>query len=163
MGWLARRLGHRGAWLIVLGILWILFGIGQLVAPEPQAPWVLHQAIPAHVRAGAWILTGAIAVLSGARGRGVADAAGHVALWVMPALRCISYGASWVLYLATSTLTDRTIGYDHGWYAAGIWAFVIVMLHLVAAWPNPTARLPDLPDPPRFGADEEADQDGRPW
>lgn len=158
MSWLARRLGHRGAWLITLGALWALFGVGVLIGPEPHTPWALHQAIPLPIRAAGWIITGALAMISGARGRGRSDALGHVALWIMPALRCISYAASWVLYIATTALTGRSVGYDHGWFLAAIWAVVIVMLHLVAAWPNPAAALPDPPEMPQFGRDEEDDR-----
>lgn len=151
MSILTRRFGYRGTWLIILGVLWVLFGIGLLLRPETPIPYALHQHIPVGIRAALWMLTGATAVGTGLRGRDVDDSLGHVALWLMPALRLLGFGASWVLYVATSRLHAH-VGYEDGWYRALAWLLVVIMLHLVAAWPNPSSR---IPPPPHYDEGED--------
>lgn len=147
---MTHRYGHRGLWLLLLGGIWFVFGLGVLLQPETPVPGALHQLIPNGFSAAAWMLTAATAIVVAFRGRGSDDSLGHLALWIMPALRMLSYAGSWVLYLITAGI-DATpwfemapLGYTNGWYPALVWAFVVTMLRLVAAWPNPAI----LPSPP---------------
>lgn len=142
---MTRRLGHRGLWLLLLGLIWFAFGLGLFLEPEIPAPGAFHQMLPLPLRASFWMLSAAVAIYIGLKGRGQDDSWGHIALWVMPAERLLSYGGSWVLWLASQTpwLHDE-LGYSNGWYPALVWLFVVVMLRLVAAWPNPS----EIPMPP---------------
>lgn len=147
---MTQRYGHRGLWLLLLGGIWFVFGVGLLLTPETPVPGAIHQGIPPNLRAAAWMLTAATAIVVGLRRRGKDDSLGHAALWIMPAVRMLSYGGSWVLYLITTGI-DATpwfdvapLGYDKGWYPALVWVFVVTMLRLVAAWPNPVI----IPAPP---------------
>ena len=145
---LAARLGFRGLWLLVLGFIWCVFGVGLLVDPDPIAhPGVLHEHIDPHLRALAWGVTGLFAIVVGLRGLRGEDTFGHVALWVMPAFRLLSFALSWLLYLASDALASAGVpvprmGYDGGWLAALVWGLVVMMLRLVAAWPNPSPLSP---------------------
>lgn len=147
---LVARYGHRGVWLISLGVIWCLIGFGTLIGPIDPRPWVLIELAPQWVVAGAWWLSGVVAIVAGFRGRGVDDSVGHVALYVMPFLRVFSFAASWLLWLGTAVLNhfdlvENTLGWRDGWFAALVWAAFSMFLALGAAWPNPEAPLPAPP------------------
>lgn len=143
---LSGRYGRRGTWLIVLGVVWILFGAGVLLDPTAPRSWVAYEYVPDWFEAGCWWLTGSLAVWQGFRGPERPDWVGHVALYVMPAIRVISFALSWVLWLGSSILSpDHVIGWPGGWYAALVWSLVSVMLRLIADWPNPSRPIPHPP------------------
>ena len=141
---LASRFGYRGLWLIVAGAAWIMFGCGVAYSPTPDRAWVLHEQIPDLVSAACWWLTGVIAIWQGTRGPGRSDYLGHVALYLMPAIRVVSYGLAWIAWLVSTSLADQhllaePIGYEYGYYAAGLWLLVSALLGVAASWPNPVA------------------------
>ena len=100
----------------------------------------------------------AVAMWVGFRGPIRDDSLGHVALYVMPAIRVTSFLIGWVTWVATtalSTLYDgvEVTGWSGGWYAALIWGLISAMLLLGSRWPNPR---PPLPRPlPEVEADRE--------
>jgi hypothetical protein len=147
--------GHRGLWLLLLGLIWFAFGVGLFFQPETPAPGAFHQMLPTPLRAAMWMTAASVAIYTGLRGRGQDDSWGHIALWVMPAERMLSYSGSWALYLISALANhlfgaNLALGYVNGWYPALIWVFIVTMLRLVAAWPNPS----EVPHPPTNGADE---------
>ena len=148
---LASRYGWRGLWLMVIGAMWVVFGLGVLFIPEQDQAFLVHQEIPVEIRAGMWALSGAWAFWTGTRGPDTDDSWGHGALYVMPAFRLFSYLATWITFVGTSTAHRfepdvRVVGLELGWYAALIWALFCVMLAVGARWPNPDPGL--LPMPP---------------
>lgn len=149
---LSGRYGWRGVWLIVMGIAWCLFGVGQLHFPLPDNEWVLFQYVPDPFLAGAWWITGIVAIVQGLRGNPHStadDALGHVALYLMPAVRIVSYGGAALLSIADHGLGmlgyHVTIGDPEAWYSALLWLVVAAMLAVCASWPNPQ---PPIPHPP---------------
>lgn len=147
---LSGRYGRRGAWLIVLGVVWMLFGVGIFLEPTDPRPWVLWEYLPQWVQACAWWLTGAVAVWQGLQGRQCSDAVGHVALYVVPLVRLGSFVFSWLVWLGTASLHAArfdvpVLGWPTGWYAAAVWSVVLVMLRLVQSWPNPERPIPHPP------------------
>lgn len=157
---LSARYGRRGAWLIILGAVWFVFGLGVLLDPIPPRPGVLSDYLPAWVDAAGWWVTGVVAVAAGLRGDRE-DWWGHVALYVMPAVRLVSFAFSWLLWLGSSvvaaTFPDaHVLGWAPGWYAASVWLLVSLMLRLIADWPNPVDHTTALPFPPGrvIGRDE---------
>ena len=132
---LTRRYGYRGAWLILLGFIWCVFGASLLTQPEQQISGVLFQYIPQQIRAAAWLLTGTTAIVVGFRGRRGNDALGHTALYLMPVLRLTGWSASWLMWLF-SRAVGAHVGDAHAIYAALVWLPVVAMLSLVAAWPE---------------------------
>lgn len=154
---LADRFGWRGLWLMLLGSFWVLFGVGILLEPVTARPWVIYEHLPVSAQAIGWWVTGLVAIWQGSRGPDRDDSIGHVALYLMPAVRLLSFAVAWLVYLGSMVAkqldwTERTIGYANGWFAASIWCLVSAMLALAAAWPNP---LPPLPAPPASATDEE--------
>lgn len=147
---LSGRYGKRGLWLIVLGTVWMVFGLGQLLEPNAPRAWVFYELFPVWVQAAAWLVTGGVALWQGWRGPHVDDSLGHVALYLMPAVRVVSFLLAWLIFLGSTLLTwmgvtDDVIGLANGWYAAGVWALISLMLALVASWPNPDMPIPRPP------------------
>lgn len=141
------RFGYRGTCLIILGSIWILFGISTGIDSRPRHELVFHEHLPTWLRASAWIASGAVGVLAGLRGKHRDDTFGMTALLVMPMVRMMSFTASWLIYLALSAWhwVDPSVhvaGYSGGWYSASVWALVVTLLVLVAGWPNPRQVLP---------------------
>lgn len=148
------RCGYRGTWLVIMGTFWLLFGVGTFLTPVDAHPWVLLDYVPAVWQAALWWATGLTATIVGARGLHD-DTTGHVALYLMPICKVVSFLVSAFVYAATSLLAvvDHSVqvsGWAASWYAAAVWALVSVMLGLGAAWPNPT---PPLPEPPPTAGD----------
>lgn len=152
--YLSGRYGQRGVWLIVLGAAWIAFGIGVLLEPVEPRSWVLYEQIPTPVQAIGWWLTGGAAIATGLRSTvgKVNDWPGHVALYLMPAVRLCSFTLSWLLWLTSTAMVHTgwlhsavVIGVSEAWYAALIWLLIAVMLRLVADWPNPERPIPRPP------------------
>lgn len=144
----AARYGWRGLWLVLVGATWLLFAAGQLATPIEPRPWVLHEHLPGWFTAGGWAITGAVALWTGTRGRVVDDSLGHVALYLMPAIRILSYAAASLVWAITYTLHHlisadvKVTGYAGGWYAALLWGLISTMLLVASRWPNPRPPLP---------------------
>ncbi|MFJ8016256.1 hypothetical protein [Streptomyces sp. NPDC096339] len=124
---LRRRLGRRGVILTCYGLVWILYGYGQLVTPQPdqRGLGLALRLIPLDTWAWGWITAGAIAVVCAWAPPG-RDAAGFVGL----VLIVVPWMAS---YLTTWLLGD----YPRGWVAAAIWTVITVPVMVVAGWPEP--------------------------
>jgi hypothetical protein len=58
--WLARKLGRRGAVLVILGFGFIAVGLGDLLTQEHS--WFLHLPVPTLATAVLWMAAGAVAV-----------------------------------------------------------------------------------------------------
>lgn len=125
-----RQMGFRGKVLILCGVVWIMLGFGVLDAPRVGVP---HEAIPAPMQAGLWVATGAIAIASGWRPPGYQDALGWLALYLMPALRTVSYTIGWI----DSLTPYGGPGYARGWVNALTYGVMVVFIYLCASWPDP--------------------------
>lgn len=125
----AHRLGRRGAFLILVGAVWILRGWDLLV--EPSDGELLHQVVlSSAARGGAWIVTGTVAVLAAVRSTG-RDGLGFVALVVMPAVLLASHAWAGVQEALGEPVAGAT------WSGVVRWAAVIAVVLIVAGWPEP--------------------------
>lgn len=127
---LSRIIGRRGAILSCYGIVWLLIGWGQLVAPQPEQRG-LHLLLswaPLQVWAWGWIAAGLIALVCAWAPPG-RDAPGFVALVLIVVPWMASYLASWLLG-----------EYSRGWAAAAVWAAITVPIMVVLGWPEPPRR-----------------------
>lgn len=139
-----RRLGRRGTALVILGIMWLLYGAATIAAPEPPRPahpWLWHELLPVQLRAALWIVTGCCAFLA-ARWPAGSDRWGYTALVIMPMVRASSFGASAVTYF----VTGGELGYSLAVLSALVWTNVVALVMLLAGWPEPAdpARLQRL-------------------
>lgn len=144
---IAKRFGQRGSCMLILGSIWMLFGLSIFLDPPVQHPFVFHEMLPSWVRGSAWVLSGVVAVFCGIRGPAKDDTVGMTALMVMPLIRLLSFTASWLIYvaLAGAHWLNPSIavgGYERGWYAAAVWGLIVTLLAIVAGWPNPRQVLP---------------------
>lgn len=133
---LGRTLGRRGAILLCYGLVWALYGYGQLISPQTDRRGLdlMLRAWPLSVWACLWITAGLIAVVASFLPQG-RDAPGFVALVVIVIPWMLGYLLSW-WPLGT---------FSRGWVAAAIWGVIAVPVIVVAGWREP-------PRPKRVGS-----------
>ena len=131
--------GKRGQIMSAFGVGWVLIG---LAVNDDWAAGIFapHLLIPPAVRAFLWIFTGVLAIVSAWRPVGYTDAFAWAGLYVMPAVRCISYFISWVDYM----LPWGSIGYVNGWLFSGVYATIVSLVWICSGWPDVVLT----PDPP---------------
>jgi len=130
-------IGRRGAILIAMGVAWMLLGISTFVNPNtPGAEHLLHNIIFTNTVEGClWIASGVIAVIFAHR---TDDEYGFLALYVMPAIRTLSYFLGWLDYLSPV----GGAGFALGWFSTLFYLIMIVFIVICAGWPEP----PKAPD-----------------
>ena len=133
-----RTIGRRGAILMTMGTAWILIGLGSLTGGNriPGTGNLIHVLLlPAPVEGGLWVLSGILAVIFANR---TDDEYGFLALYIMPAVRALSYFLGWVDYLSPVA----TAGYPRGWLSSLFYVVMILFIVICAGWPEP----PHYPD-----------------
>ena len=137
---LHQHVGLRAEGTIIVGVIWILIGAGELVREVPLAPipGVWHLLIPAQISGFVWILTGMGAtILSWTKDR---SGQGLFLLMVAPGIRFFSYFWSWVVYV----IPGIQEGNPRGWFNS---LFYLVMILLVVF----LSRIPDNIKAPLIG------------
>lgn len=127
--WLARRLGRRGAALLVLGSIFFLVGLDVLLN-SPEADYdrfLLHTFIPFPINAALWMVPGALAIWASTHRTGP-DGFGFNALVVPIILRIVSYVFSFVAYLFGEG------SYPFGLASAAIWTAILALVLIIAGW-----------------------------
>lgn len=124
---LKHSLGRRGVVLALLGVTWILQGVGTVAAP-PNPRYYLLDSFDIF-RTTAWVVTGAIALYYARRPQGF-DIPGFVALYFMCAFRTVAYGAAFVAWL----LPGGVEGDARGIVGVFSWATIIFLLVVVSGW-----------------------------
>jgi hypothetical protein len=122
-----RRIGRRGTILSCYGLVWILYGYGQLTAPQPDQRGLRAalSLMPLSAWGWCWIAAGIVALVSAWAPPG-RDAAAFIVLPLIVVPWMASYLAAWV-----------TGGYPRGWVAAAVWAVITVPVLVAAGWPEP--------------------------
>lgn len=121
------RLGRRGAILSCYGLVWVLYGYGQLAVPQPDQRGLrtLLELMPLPAWGWCWIAAGIVGLVCAWAPPG-RDAA---AFYVLP-LPVVAWMAS---YLVAWLLGD----FPRGWVAAAVWAVITVPVLVTAGWPEP--------------------------
>lgn len=127
--------GKRGEVLLLLGVAWILIGIGALIIP-PLPGDLLFLRIPMPVRAALWWGTGLLALVYAWMPRNRDDSLGFLALYVMPLERAVSYLIAWIDFTI-----DGVGGYRYGWLSALFYAVFIGVVMVCAGWREPPPLL----------------------
>ena len=92
---IARRIGARGAMLLVLSALWVRLFVWPLFAGQPADADVFYYTWPIELRLALWAATIAVAVIA-AFVPPRKDWFGWVALVLMPMQRLSAWAISWV-------------------------------------------------------------------
>lgn len=142
-----RQIGRRGAVLLILGLIWIILGLGVLDSGGISDE-LLHERLSPTLRGAAWIVTGLVAIGYAFRPTGLGDQVGFAALYLMPAVRVASYTTAWV----DSLIPVGGPGYESGWRFAAIHAAIVTAVAITAGWPEP----PRTPRPEDDRAPEAA-------
>ena len=132
-----REVGKRGQVLILLGIIWISLGAGLVIAGEPPhyAQIKLFTWVPLDLRIVGWVGSGSIALACAWRPRIFHDdQIGYLALYVMPAWRCVAYLYGW---LDSWLPLGGGAGYPRGWISAAVWGAITGLIIILSDWPDP--------------------------
>ena len=126
--------GRREAILILLGFMWVMYGIGVYISPVlhvDENTAVIQDAIPSPIYSAMWVLFGFASFFSGLLQRS-GSRLGYGALVAMPLFKTISC----VLLWGASLLPERWgIPQDQrGWVSASIWGGVVLLIFIVAGW-----------------------------
>jgi len=148
------HLGHRGDMLVTLGLAWVVIGISVVSAPDDGVAHV-HEMLPMPVRVALWVVPGVLAVAVAVRGFDRPAAwvqwvtRGHLSypaalafslLVFAPAIRALSYGVSWAVYLLPPPLD----GDPRGWVYAAVWTLVARLTRIAAGWEDRPKRRRDV-------------------
>lgn len=136
---LQSRIGRRGTFLLLVGILWVLQGvaIGTTVPSSTTAVGayvLLHEQVPVPVRVGLWVASGLIGIIAAFALSPERDRWGYVAVVLMPLERAFSFLVGYVAHLAPGI-----DGYPPGLRAGTVWLAVAAAIMVVAGWPESRA------------------------
>ena len=150
---IAERLGYRGLALLIVGLIYGGIGWGVLAMPQ-YVPDLLHTHLPLAWRLCIWWISGGLAVLAAlltfARAHaGAVDRIQRIAFGLMIIGPLQRFGS-----FAWATITGHTLDRFGG---AMVWLLVLLLVALIAAWPEPPPRasttaaptIPTSTPPPR--------------
>lgn len=126
----AAKIGRRGAFLILFGVIYLLLGFSYVATPETPAVRVaLKLALrvaPLWAYGLMWLVAGAVAVISGVFLSPARDATGFMCAVIAPTLWAFVYLAAWV---------------DHdtsrAWVSAAVFAAIGGAVSVVSGMANP--------------------------
>lgn len=115
-----RRIGHRGAFLLFLALLDILYGVSLHAVPGPLATYNL--GLSTYTWANIWIIVGVFL------------------LWGAFCIRdkfhyatAASIKAFWAVAITDAWLTQ---GFVRGWVSGVIWAAFACLVLVISSWPE---------------------------
>ena len=139
-----REVNKRGQILAIFGFIWVVIGVSVYQNPTlPGYEHLLFSLIPTPVRAGAWIVTGVVAMAYALRPRSIDDdGIGFLALYIMPAERAAIFLWGYVEYL----IPGDSPGYGRGLLAGSVYLVLVAAVMVVATWPDPPINPPTEDD-----------------
>lgn len=120
-GRVARRTGHRGAFLLFLAVLDFCYGYSLWAAPPLQRR--LDLFLPWPWWGGVWLAAGAVCLA------GVLVTRDWLSFTAAAMLK-----AAWAAVMADTWLEQ---GVPRGWVSAVVWACFALTVLVVASWPEP--------------------------
>jgi hypothetical protein len=139
-----REVDKRGQILLIFGFIWTVIGVS--VYQQPALPGygnLLFSHIPLWLRAGAWIVTGVVAMAYALRPRVITnDGVGFLALYIMPAERAAIFLWGWV----ESITPGGGPGYGRGLLAGAVYLVLVAAVMVIATWPDPPLNPPTEDD-----------------
>ena len=139
--------GLRGRLMMMLGVGWVLIGLGLLTgaAPDGPVPGVPHTQLPGQLRAGLWIGTGIFAIVRGMFRGSQGKEPGVMALLIMPLFRAGSYLWAWLVHLWP---LDDMIGISTAWYNATFYVILARAVRFASEVPAnaPPPLAPAMPE-----------------
>lgn len=130
------RLGRHGAYLLVTGCAWVIYGAGVLVDPRPttiRSAAVLEYLAPMEIWSMVWIFCGVIAMITSWARWPFRVELGFAAATLPPLLWALAFTAAWIFG-----------EYTDAWSGVVIWAAAAARLLIVAGWPEPVPSLVEV-------------------
>lgn len=135
-----REVNKRGQILLIFGFIWCVIGISVYQHPTlPGFENLLFSRIPTDLRAGAWLVTGLVAMAYALRPRCIDhDGIGFLALYIMPAERAAIFLWGWVEWI----IPGGAPGYGRGLLAGAVYLVIVAAIMVIATWPDPPMHSP---------------------
>lgn len=166
---LRHRLGRRGLMLTLMGLTYVLIGIGVLIRPDISTVDDAYELlIPKLIRGIAWLVTGFLAAVFAWRKMPPSrpagelrwldgDRIGWMALYVMPFIRITSYGGSWICWVASEISSRFSLdggewlsgGTATAWYPAILHAPLILIVLICSGWRENATTEMTFAEPPK--------------
>ena len=130
--------GHRAAFIIGFGAVYVLLGSGVILSPAPPDPLLFHTGLPHWFRFLLWSLCGLVALIvaNHARYQWIA----FIVLSPPPIERCASY--------AMAVFQSMPFGPPIPWpymTGLGLYGLILFLIGNASDWPDPAG------DPPLLG------------
>lgn len=126
------RIGRRGAFMILIGAMMLVYGIGMVIVPGgaiPAARMVLFSLLPYYVWEILFISTGLFALFEGLLKRRNNNT---LSLTLLSTLT-----ATWATgYLVAAVISYSATTSRQGFLSALSWGFMTGVIHIVAGWPD---------------------------
>jgi hypothetical protein len=128
---LLRRVGRRGIFLLLIGAVWTINGLGIVFEPSPAfgsgQRLVIQNVLPLPFWGWTFVLGGILSIIYAFRGKN--DFLGFIGA-ITP---CFFWGSTELVSFLMGT-------YERGALASVIWLFVACIVMLVASWPEPPSE-----------------------
>lgn len=130
---MTRRIGRRGAFLLLFGGIWVAIGYGLIAIPVSPTQQLglrplLHLATAERFGWG-WVSCGALASVFAFRPGPAGDRWGFYALIAPASAWGACYGVAAVTY-----------DYPRGFLAGAVYAALVVAVAIVSGWPEPSGH-----------------------
>ena len=136
IAWLQGKLGRRGAFLLLMGFVWLF--IGASVATDNNFnidDAILDQLLfPKEVIGAAWAVSGVLAMLCALRG--AREKYGFMILIVMPMIRVVSN----IFGFAHYVIPGPPPGSLTAFWNIFVWGSIGLVIYIVAGWREDTVR-----------------------
>jgi hypothetical protein len=113
------HLGRRGLFLLLFGLVYLVYGVASYLSPPPTNLWVA-----VWVPSLAFGISGFVALLTGVLHPRL-EWLGFVCLYLTAGLWSVQYMAAWVA------------GVPRAWAGFVVWLLVVLILLLVSGWAEP--------------------------
>lgn len=130
------RLGRRGGFLLICGVMWILTAISLPTADNFQRDVQFpHEELPLYLREILWLGAAVVAIFCAFRREPGQDKWGFILLCIPAAQRCVSYFTG----LVESLIWPDRYGqlFWPGLTSGIIYLLVVSVIMLIASWPEP--------------------------
>lgn len=126
------RVGRRGIFLLLIGAVWTVNGLGLVFEPPPALgagqKLVIQYFLPLTAWGWTFVVGGVLSIIYAFRRRN--DYPGFIGA-IVP---CVFWGSSEVISFALGT-------YDRGLIASFVWVLVTFIILLIAGWAEPEPPL----------------------
>ena len=122
------RMQGRTQILLLLGIIWVLIGLGRIIDPTPMMPgaFLLHELIPSWLLGVLWVVPGLIGMYGALRVPPIPGRVGFAGMVLAPTILAFSYLFSWIVHILPLGIE----GFERGWNGSLIYIAITTLVYI---------------------------------